>query len=610
TQHDNNLQTQHDNNLQTQRDNDLQTQRDNDSHAQYDSNLHLQHVDDTCHSEGAKATEESIIFTENQDATNAQGYIYIVTNKNKTTLYIGVTSNLIKRIYEHKNHVVEGFSDKYNCEYLVYFECFLNIKEAIEREKYLKGKKREFKENLINSINPGWIDLYDYICQRDVSATPQHDNNMQMQHDNNSHLKHDNTLYFGQTNCHSGQTNCHSGQTSCHSEQSEESILKYISVHSLKDMIDFSRTTFDKAIKTSVQAAAVQIESKFPMVKIKDICEIGRGKVMDKQFMESHKGIYPVYSSQTSNNGIMGSIDTYMFDGEYVTWTTDGIYAGTCFYRNGKFNCTNVCGTLKLKADKKDIAVAKFLPEVLNMVTPNYVVRVANPKLMNNVMAEVQITLPPLDVQTSIVAECEQIDAEYQNAQKEIADANKKISEIMETSLKNASDVYKLSNKDIFDVSIGRRILSTEINDNYDVPVYSANVFEPFGKINKLLIKDFSVPSVLWGIDGDWQVNVIAENQPFYPTDHCGVLRIKNNQLEPKFVAYTLEKAGQKEGFKRSYRASIDRIEGMNIKLPPLAEQQKIVAQITALEEKITAAKRTMTECPEKKQAVLDKWLK
>ena len=115
-----------------------------------------------CHSE-ARSAEESIVLTEMQDSTNAKGFIYIVTNKNKTTLYVGVTSNLKKRIWEHKNHVVKGFTDKYNCENLVYFECFLDIKDAIEREKYIKGKKRVFKENLINEINPKWIDLYDYL---------------------------------------------------------------------------------------------------------------------------------------------------------------------------------------------------------------------------------------------------------------------------------------------------------------------------------------------------------------------------------------------------------------------------------------------------------------
>lgn len=89
-----------------------------------------------------------------------QGFVYIITNQNNTTLYIGVTSNLTKRIFEHKNKLLDGFSKKYNLNKLVYFEPFDYFVSAIDREKYLKGKKRNFKINLINSVNPEWKDLY------------------------------------------------------------------------------------------------------------------------------------------------------------------------------------------------------------------------------------------------------------------------------------------------------------------------------------------------------------------------------------------------------------------------------------------------------------------
>ena len=91
------------------------------------------------------------------------GYVYILTNKNNTTLYIGVTSDLAKRIYEHKNKLVDGFSKNYNLDKLVYFEGTDNIESAIQREKYLKGKSRQFKDKLINDFNPEWKDLYDNI---------------------------------------------------------------------------------------------------------------------------------------------------------------------------------------------------------------------------------------------------------------------------------------------------------------------------------------------------------------------------------------------------------------------------------------------------------------
>ena len=92
-----------------------------------------------------------------------QGYSYILTNNNNTTLYIGVTSNLQKRIYQHKKHLIDGFSKKYNLVKLVYFEKIDTMYGAIKREKQLKAGSRKKKVGLINSINPDWNDLYEEI---------------------------------------------------------------------------------------------------------------------------------------------------------------------------------------------------------------------------------------------------------------------------------------------------------------------------------------------------------------------------------------------------------------------------------------------------------------
>ena len=85
-------------------------------------------------------------------------YVYILSNKSKT-LYIGVTNDLQRRIYEHKHKLIDGFTKKYNLTSLVYFETFNNMQDAIQREKQLKNWHREWKINLIESINPGWKDL-------------------------------------------------------------------------------------------------------------------------------------------------------------------------------------------------------------------------------------------------------------------------------------------------------------------------------------------------------------------------------------------------------------------------------------------------------------------
>ena len=86
-------------------------------------------------------------------------FVYIVTNTHNTTLYIGVTNDLERRLYEHKNHLVSGFSDQYNLHKLVYYESTTDVYSAIAREKQLKGWARAKKKALIEKENPQWLDL-------------------------------------------------------------------------------------------------------------------------------------------------------------------------------------------------------------------------------------------------------------------------------------------------------------------------------------------------------------------------------------------------------------------------------------------------------------------
>ena len=136
--------------------------------------------------------------------------------------------------------------------------------------------------------------------------------------------------------------------------------------------------------------------------KLGDVCEIKRGRVLSKKYLEDNKGQYPVYSSQTVNNGEIGKINSYDYDGEYLTWTTDGAYAGTVFYRNEKFSITNICGLIDVK-DKRILNI-KFLFYWLQISTKNYVTDGSgNPKLMSNVVEKIDIPIPPLDTQEEIV---------------------------------------------------------------------------------------------------------------------------------------------------------------------------------------------------------------
>ena len=159
---------------------------------------------------------------------------------------------------------------------------------------------------------------------------------------------------------------------------------------------------------------------------------------------------------------------------------------------------------------------------------------------------------------------------------------------------------YKLSDKNFFDLSIGNRVLSDEVVENGSTPIYSANVFEEFGRINKQNITDFSMPSILWGIDGDWMVNIMPANKPFYPTDHCGVLRIKTDDILPKYMALALQVEGEFERFSRSNRASTQRIANLIIQVPSIGEQQKIVGEIEAIDKKIADEQTIIIEQSEK----------
>ena len=92
-----------------------------------------------------------------------QMYVYIMANNFNGTLYVGVTSDLTKRVWQHKNHVVKGFTDKYNVDKLVYFEIWQDELGAIEREKKLKHWNRKWKKDLIAKQNPHWNDLYESL---------------------------------------------------------------------------------------------------------------------------------------------------------------------------------------------------------------------------------------------------------------------------------------------------------------------------------------------------------------------------------------------------------------------------------------------------------------
>lgn len=135
-------------------------------------------------------------------------------------------------------------------------------------------------------------------------------------------------------------------------------------------------------------------------IEIGKAFQVTRGYVLPTTVVRqdaSEEYIYPVYSSQTKDNGLMGYYNDYLYENA-ITWTTDGANAGTVHYRPGKFYCTNVCGVLLSDEGNANRCVA----EILGSVSKKYVSYVGNPKLMNNVMSEIKIYVPTIDEQKRI----------------------------------------------------------------------------------------------------------------------------------------------------------------------------------------------------------------
>lgn len=112
---------------------------------------------------GFSGSTDCVVFNTGCVPYFMNAYIYILTNSTHSVLYIGVTNNLVRRIYEHKNKLLKGFTCDYSVNRLVYYEQFNDIVAAITREKQLKNWHRPWKENLIEGANPTWRDLYDEI---------------------------------------------------------------------------------------------------------------------------------------------------------------------------------------------------------------------------------------------------------------------------------------------------------------------------------------------------------------------------------------------------------------------------------------------------------------
>lgn len=181
---------------------------------------------------------------------------------------------------------------------------------------------------------------------------------------------------------------------------------------------------------------------------------------------------------------------------------------------------------------------------------------------------------------------------EYSTLINEIAEKKKKV---------KSYNSIQLSNKSFFQLAIGKRVLKKDIvNNSEGFPIYSANVNKPVGFKSKSNIEDFSNNFVLWGIDGDFDFNFIPKNTPFVTTDHCGLIRLINEEIYPEYLMIELERVKHEYGFDRGLRASLANMKKVKVNIPYSSEgidseiQKQIINQynhISALKKSINSYK-------------------
>jgi type I restriction-modification system DNA methylase subunit/restriction endonuclease S subunit len=387
-----------------------------------------------------------------------------------------------------------------------------------------------------------------------------------------------------------------------------------ISCTHLTDLLDFSRVTFDKAFKTT-QTVKTEIVSQYPLVKLGDLAEYSSNTVFASELTpQTYVGVDNLLQnlSGKTDSGFVpknGSVTQYVLGD--ILLSNIRPYLKKIWFADNIGGASNDVLVLRVTDSAFDalfvyycLGQDKFFDYVMGAVKG-----VKMPRGDKNHILCFPIPKPDPATQSKIVEECKDVDAGCVSSLKHIETAYLKIEKVFEKGDSKRVLPFRLSNKDDFDLVIGKRVVENELEPDGKIPIYSANVFEPLGHFNKLLLKDFSTPSVLWGIDGDWMVNLLSANQPFYPTDHCGVLRVKTDKVNPRYLAYALKKEGEKQRFSRTLRASTDRIRYLTLTLPSPEEQNRIVAEVEEYEAEIAAARAVLAAAPARKQAILEKWL-
>lgn len=357
---------------------------------------------------------------------------------------------------------------------------------------------------------------------------------------------------------------------------------------------------FSFMIKELNEKKKSNLEQKFKVIKIKDIFDIKKGlsKYTNSYFNQCEAKLYDVYSSQTSNNGVVGKIDTFDYDCECLTWTTDGIYAGTLFHRNGKFSMTTHCGALLPKNyDKLSLEFVKYeLENTLSQLAQGE----GNKRVTVDIIKKAIVQIPILS-NGDFDLEAQQSIVEKYNL---INDLKVKVTEykqnIRNLKLKIDEEFNNFKEKligDIFELPSIKGITKTFIEKNKGtIPVYGGKINEePVGFVADNLegVKYFE-NCIAWNRNGSTGY-VFFHGHKFSTTDDHRPMLLKrkyNNLISLEYARYVIEVILLKK-FSWGDKAGKDKVINLTIKIPVLPngdfdiQAQKSIAEKYLLIEQI-----------------------
>lgn len=343
-----------------------------------------------------------------------------------------------------------------------------------------------------------------------------------------------------------------------------DNLINNIYTMPLADCFNFLSDNFTNRISLVKKKI---IKSKYGVIQLKEVASVERGQMLTQK--DILIGNIPVIAGGTKPAYYHSK---YNQKSNCITVSASGS-AGYVWYHNYNIWASD-CNVIRSLDENKYIT--KLLYYCLKKQQQAiYDLRQGSnpPHVYANDLMQLYIPNIPFHKQQRILNDINKYEGIIQKQEKQIQDAENQIKAL---KFSGYNTQYKLSDSTKFSISIGRRVLKRDIKDDGKYPVYSANVFKPFGYTDSLLFNDFNLSSVLWGIDGDWMTNYIQESIPFYPTDHCGVLRCIDGSMNAIYLSYALYEAGKEFNFSRQIRASTDRIKNLTISAPDIAEQNKI----------------------------------